>query len=157
MGIVIQASVIFGFDEDTHDTFKQTVKFLVKNRISIASINVLTPYPGTLVYDKLKEEGRLLHEKWEYYDHHTVVFKPKNMTPLELQIAKIKAKTDFNSISSIGKRLMGNFRMSVIYLPASLGYRRLALREGRKLRQFESLRQQGKGTVLDLVLGQDHD
>ncbi|KPL16267.1 MAG: hypothetical protein AMS26_05170 [Bacteroides sp. SM23_62] len=138
MGIMIQASVIFGFDDDTHETFGQTIKFLRKNRISVASINALTPYPGTRVFDKLKEAGRLLHEKWEYYDHHTVVFQPKNMTPLELQIGKIKAKTDFSKIFSIAERILGNLRMPVYYIAANLGYRRLAIAENRRMREFAS-------------------
>lgn len=128
-------SVIFGLDEDTPDTFRQTVKFLIRNRLSIASINVLTPYPGTRVYERLKKEGRLLHENWEFYDHHTVVFEPRNMTPLELQLLKIKAKTDFNSIISIIRRLTGHLRMPGLYLASNLGYRKLALAENRRLKQ----------------------
>ena len=153
MGIIIQASVIFGFDEDTHETFWQTVKFLIKNCISIAAINVLTPYPGTRVYKEFKEGGRLLHEKWEYYDHHTVVFQPKNMTPLELQIGKIKARTAFNSIPSIVKRFIGNLRMPGIYLAANVGYRKHALTESKRLRQFESQMQPDSGNGMDLALG----
>lgn len=135
---MIQASVIFGFDDDTHDTFGQTIKFLRKNRISMASINALTPYPGTRLFEKFKETGRLLHEKWEYYDHHTVVFQPKNMTPLELQIGKIKAKTSFNRLWSIAERILGNFRMPVYYLAANIGYRKLALAENRIMRKSGS-------------------
>jgi radical SAM superfamily enzyme YgiQ (UPF0313 family) len=153
MGIIIQASVIFGFDEDTHETFGQTVKFLIKNYISLAAINVLTPYPGTRVYKEFKEGGRLLHEKWEYYDHHTVVFQPKNMTPLELQIGKIKARTAFNSIPSIVKRFIGNLRMPGIYLAANVGYRKHALTESKRLRQFESQMQPDSGNGMDLALG----
>jgi radical SAM superfamily enzyme YgiQ (UPF0313 family) len=138
MGIIIQASVIFGFDEDTNETFKQTVNFLINNHVTIASINVLTPYPGTVVYNEYKKNGRLLHEKWEYYDHHTVVFQPRNMTPLELQIAEIKAKSAFSSISSIVKRFTGNIRMPLIYLIANLGYRKHARAERKSLGQFES-------------------
>ena len=138
MGILIQASVIFGFDEDTPETFGQTIKFLRKNRISIASINALTPYPGTRVFDRLKEAGRLLHEKWEYYDHHTVVFQPKNMTPLELQIGKIKAKAEFSKIFSIAERILGNLRMPVYFMAANLGYRRLAMAEIKRLRDSRS-------------------
>jgi len=153
MGIIIQASVIFGLDEDTHETFGQTVRFLIKNRISIAAINVLTPYPGTQVYKEFKERGRLLHEKWEYYDHHTVVFQPKNMTPLELQIGKIQARTDFNSIPSIVKRFIGNLRMPGIYWAANLGYRKQVLTESIRLRQFESQMQPDSGNGLDLAVG----
>lgn len=138
MGILIQASVIFGFDEDTHETFGETIKFLVKNRISLASINALTPYPGTRVFENFKETGRLLHEKWEYYDHHTVVFQPKNMTPLELQIGKIKAKSDFSKILSIAVRILGNLRMPAFYLAVNLGYRKLAIAEYRIMRKSGS-------------------
>ena len=153
MGIIIQASVIFGLDEDTHETFGQTVRFLIKNHISIAAINVLTPYPGTRVYKEFKERGRLLHEKWEYYDHQTVVFQPKNMTPLELQIGKIKARTAFNSIPSIVERFIGNLRMPGIYLAANLGYRKHALTESIRLRQFESKMQPDSGHGMDLAVG----
>ena len=149
MGIIIQASVIFGFDDDTHETFGQTIKFLRKNRISLASINALTPYPGTRVFEKFKEAGRLLHEKWEYYDHHTVVFQPKNMTPLELQIGKIKTKTDFSKIFSIAERIVGNLRMPVLYLAANMGYRKIAIAENRIIRKFGSHQLPDNGNTAD--------
>ncbi len=149
MGIIIQASVIFGFDDDTHETFGQTIKFLRKNRISLASINALTPYPGTRVFEKFKEAGRLLHEKWEYYDHHTVVFQPKNMTPLELQIGKIKTKTDFSKIFSIAERIMGNLRMPVLYLAANMGYRKIAIAENRIMRKSGSHQLPDSGNAAD--------
>lgn len=139
MGILIQASVIFGFDDDTSDTFRQTIKFLKKNRISLASINALTPYPGTRVFENLKAAGRLLHEKWEFYDHHTVVFQPKNMSPLDLQIGEIKAKAAFSTLFSIAERIIGNLRMPVYYLAANLGYRRIAIAENKILRRSGSL------------------
>jgi len=143
MGIIIQASVIFGFDEDTHETFGQTVKFLIKNHLTIAAINVLTHYPSTRAFKEFKEG--LLHEKWEYYDHHTVVFQPKKMMPLELQIGKIKARSSFNSISSNVKRFTGNLRMPGLYLATNLGYLKHTLTESKKLRQFESQMQPDSG------------
>ena len=149
MGILIQASVIFGFDDDTHETFGQTIKFLRKNRISIASINALTPYPGTRVFEKFKEAGRLLHEKWEYYDHHTVVFQPKNMTPLELQIGKIMAKSDFSKIFSIAERIVGNLRMPVLYLATNMGYRKIAIAENRIMRKSGSHQLPDSGNTAD--------
>lgn len=150
IGIIIQASVIFGFDEDTHETFGQTVKFLRRNRISLASINMLTPYPGTRLYEEFKAGGRLLHEKWEYYDHHTVVFQPKNLTPLELQIGKIKAKAAFSSIPSIIERIPGNLRAPGIFLMANMGYRKSARAESKKLQQFKSQMQSNNSFNLGL-------
>ena len=83
-GILIHASMVFGFDSDTQETFKETVRFLIKNKVSTVSFNILTPYPGTKVYEDLKKEQRLLSTNWKYYDHNTVVFKPKKMTPYQL-------------------------------------------------------------------------
>ena len=54
--------------------FTAVGEFLMRNKISTTSFNVLTPYPGTKVYEQFKEEGRLLTTDWKYYDHTTVVF-----------------------------------------------------------------------------------
>jgi radical SAM superfamily enzyme YgiQ (UPF0313 family) len=138
MGIVIQASVIFGFDNDTHHIFSDTLKFLIKNHICSASFNILTPYPGTRIYDEFKKKGRIINNRWEYYDHHTVVFRPANMTPLELQLGKINAKEKFYSLQSIIKRFRGNLSNPFIYLMANLGYMKLAKSEKKRIAYIES-------------------
>lgn len=122
MKILIHASMIFGFDNDTKEVFDETVKFLIKNKVSTVSFNILTPYPGTKTYYDLKTEGRLLTDNWKYYDHNTVVFKPKNMTPYELQCGKIKAKRKFYKINSVLKRLTGNMYSPDIYLATNYGH-----------------------------------
>lgn len=122
MGILVLASMIFGFDNDTKETFHETVRFLIKNNISLATFNVLTPYPGTKVYDKLKSENRLITKEWMYYDHNTVVFKPMNMTALELQIGKTNAKKRFYSLSSVLKRSLSNLFSPLIYFSINYGH-----------------------------------
>jgi radical SAM superfamily enzyme YgiQ (UPF0313 family) len=77
MGILIHASMIFGFDNDKKEIFNESVRFLIKNRVSTASFNVLTPYPGTKVYEDLKNENRLITTDWRYYDQNTVVFRTR--------------------------------------------------------------------------------
>ena len=138
MGIVIQASVIFGFDNDTHQVFRNTHKFLIKNHICSASFNILTPYPGTQIYDEFKKNDRIINDRWEYYDHHTVVFRPANMTPLELQLGKINAKEKFYSLASILKRFRGNLSNPFIYFIANLGYMKLAKAEKKRIAYIES-------------------
>ncbi len=142
MKIIIMASVIFGFDEDTPDIFEKTLKFLRKNRISIASLNILTPYPGTKTFDDLKKQNRLINERWEHYDHHTVVFKPKNMSPVELQVGKINAKVKFFSLSSILARFWANSFSPVYYLASNFGYRKQARLEKKKINEIETLMHQ---------------
>jgi radical SAM superfamily enzyme YgiQ (UPF0313 family) len=121
-GIFVLASMIFGFDEDTKDVFDDTVKFLIKNKVHTVSFNVLTPYPGTKTLQKMKEEGRLLTDDWKYYDHSTVVFQPKNMSPYELMVGKIRARKKFYSAWSILRRLLGNFRHPMSYMAMNWGH-----------------------------------
>ena len=63
-GIAVWAAFVFGFDEDTPDVFEATVEFARKAGVIMASFGVLTPYPGTRLFARLKEEGRLFDERW---------------------------------------------------------------------------------------------
>ncbi len=123
-GIYFHASLIFGFDDDTLDTFPRTLDFLERNRISSASINVLTPYPGTQVFRRFKEEGRLLTEDWIYYDHSTTVFRPKNMTPFELQAGRLWVASEFTRLSAVLRRLPANLDWPLFHLAVNLGLHR---------------------------------
>ena len=144
MGLLIQGSVIFGFDTDTHEIFQETLDFLIRNKVSVASLNILTPYPGTVLYDNFKKEGRIINDNWEFYDHHTVVFRPANITPLELQLGKINAKEKFYSSRSILKRFNGNFKRPLMYLIANLGYRKISKVEKKRILYIESTMQDNK-------------
>jgi radical SAM superfamily enzyme YgiQ (UPF0313 family) len=132
-GIFVQASMIFGFDEDTKEVFDDTAKFLIKNKVHSVAFNVLTPYPGTKTFQKMKEEGRLLTDDWKYYDHSTVVYQPKNMSPYELMVGKIRSRKKFYSAWSILKRLLGNFHHPVIYLAMNWGQIKAVKVEGKRL------------------------
>lgn len=133
MGILIHASMIFGFDTDTPHVFRETVKFLIRAKISTVSFNILTPYPGTKTYDDLKSAGRLLTDNWKYYDHNTVVFQPMNMTPLELQIGKIMARTRFYRLFSFLLRLTGNLASPVLFTATNYGHMKQARIERKRL------------------------
>ena len=121
-GIFAHASMIFGFDGDTKEVFDDTVRFLIKNKVHTVSFNVLTPYPGTKTFQKMKEEGRLLTDDWKYYDHSTVVYQPKNMSPYELMVGKIKSRKKFYGAWSILRRLFGNFNHAASYLAMNWGH-----------------------------------
>lgn len=95
--IMIHGMFMFGSDSDTSDIFETTSDFCSKNGIDYAQYTILTPLPGTELYAKLEKEGRILHKNWEYYDAMHVVFKPKNLTPRELQQGMIDCFSDFYS------------------------------------------------------------
>jgi radical SAM superfamily enzyme YgiQ (UPF0313 family) len=124
MGIHFHASLVFGFDNDTPAIFPETLEFLQKNKIGTASLNVLTPYPGTKIYEQFKCEGRLLTTNWRYYDHSTVVFKPRGMTPYELQTGSMWVRQEYTKLGAILKRLPGNLSHPLLHLALNLGARK---------------------------------
>ena len=138
MGILIHASMVFGFDSDTKEIFDETVRFLIKNKVSTVSFNILTPYPGTKTYEDLKKENRLITTDWKYYDHNTVVFKPTNMTPYELQMGKVNARKKFYRISSVLRRLSGNMYSPLIYFATNYGHMKQVKVEGKRIAKLKT-------------------
>ncbi|MEO0227415.1 MAG: radical SAM protein [candidate division WOR-3 bacterium] len=104
-GILFHPSFVFGLDDDKKSIFDLTLDFLYKTKITTATFNILTPYPGTRLYHRLKAENRLLTEDWSKYNHSTVVFRPKNMSVEELTDGYYRLKKEFYSISSICRRI----------------------------------------------------
>ena len=59
-GVSVNGCFIFGFDSDTVDTFEVANQFISNSNLSEVQITLLTPFPGTTLYDQLKRENRLL-------------------------------------------------------------------------------------------------
>ncbi|MHC4606535.1 MAG: B12-binding domain-containing radical SAM protein [Planctomycetota bacterium] len=127
-GILFHASVVFGFDTDEPDIFDATREFLLKCRAHSATFNILTPYPGTAVHERLKGEGRLFTEDWKHYDHTTVVFRPAGMTPLQLAEGQLKVRRAFYRWGSILGRLPFHPAHPLFYLALNLSMRSAARR-----------------------------
>ena len=84
-GISPHPSIIFGFDSDTPAQFGRTFDFLVRTRVGGASFWLLTPLPGTDLFEEMERDGRLLEgQRWSSYDMDHVVFRPRNFTPDDL-------------------------------------------------------------------------
>jgi radical SAM superfamily enzyme YgiQ (UPF0313 family) len=75
---------VVGFDHDRREVFAELVGWIEAARLESATFHILTPYPGTPLFQRLEAEGRLLHRDWSLYDTAHVVFRPRHMTPEEL-------------------------------------------------------------------------
>ena len=104
-GISIWGSFIFGFDEDSWSDCMNAVRFAQKARLCMSCYPILTPYPGTAIYEQYRDEGRLITEQWEKYNGSTVVYRPKKMTANELRHAQMAAFHEFYLLSSALRRL----------------------------------------------------
>jgi len=120
-GILFHASLVFGFEDDDKTIFERTLNFLDKNRVPSATFNILTPYPGTAIFERFKREGRLLSQNWQDYNHGTVVFKPKNMSPEELAEGFLWLGRNFYSKASIFTRFFHNLTHPLLYSSINWG------------------------------------
>ena len=103
--IMILAGFIFGLDHDDEGVFEKTLRFCERNRIELPSFFVLTPLPGTPLFERIESEGRLLHKNWSKYNGATVVFRPKLMTEETLQQGFNWVCKEGYSWESIAKRV----------------------------------------------------
>ncbi|MCJ7572495.1 MAG: radical SAM protein, partial [Candidatus Thermoplasmatota archaeon] len=133
-GMAVQAGIIFGFDEDTPAIFDNTLDKLYEYEIDVLEVNILTPYPGTPLFKRLDEEGRILTKDWSKYNQVDVVFQPKNMTVDQLYQGTKKVAKKFYSWKQILNRevsiLKTNQNIGVIFpLGNNITFRRYYFNE----------------------------
>jgi radical SAM superfamily enzyme YgiQ (UPF0313 family) len=98
---------VFGFDTDSPDVFDRTVQFGIDMQLTMALFAILTPYPGTALYRRLKAEGRLTDERWwlrRDHDAGSPYYVPKRMTREQLREGWVRAWTTFYSPRSMWDR-----------------------------------------------------
>ena len=78
--------------------------------IDMAEFHILTPFPGTVLYKRLKKENRILTEEWNKYTYANVVFEPKNMTKEELYDGIFKVVKNYYSLPNVFKRSIKIFK-----------------------------------------------
>jgi radical SAM superfamily enzyme YgiQ (UPF0313 family) len=136
-GIAVQAGIVFGFDSDTEAIFGETLDFLEATGVQNATFNILTPYPGTQLYQRLEAEGRILTRDWSKYNgREDVVFQPRQMSPQTLLEGYRYANRRFYSGQSIYRRLSHSPVGLWWTLPLNLAYM-LAFRHGQLLQHLE--------------------
>jgi radical SAM superfamily enzyme YgiQ (UPF0313 family) len=126
--IMILAGFIFGFDHDDEGVFERTLRFCEKNRIELPTYFILTPLPGTPLFQSMEAKGRLLHRDWSQYNGATVVFKPRLMSEETLQRGFHWVCQEAYSWSSIMKRVFHPQQRFFTRLLSNLAYRSIAQR-----------------------------
>ena len=120
-GIAVHGFFIFGLDDDDAGSFKRTVRFAQKARLESAQFDILTPYPGTALFESLDKEGRILNKDWSQYGHD-LRFEPKSLSREILQEVRRWAWREFYSLPSIWKRLGPRHHDPFIFWGANLYY-----------------------------------
>jgi radical SAM superfamily enzyme YgiQ (UPF0313 family) len=116
--IDVHGMFMLGSDSDTTEVFKTTSKFCSKMSLDYAQYAILTPLPGTKVYEQFEREGRLLHKDWSMYDGLHSVFTPRNMTADQLQKGMIECFSEFytylnafnDALTTTGETVLASFK-----------------------------------------------
>jgi radical SAM superfamily enzyme YgiQ (UPF0313 family) len=101
LGVMVNGSFVFGMDGDDETVFDRTVEWAINQGIETATFHILTPYPGTALYERMLKAGRLLHTDWDLYDTRHTVYRPAQMTPQRLEKGYRRAYREFYRWGSI--------------------------------------------------------
>jgi radical SAM superfamily enzyme YgiQ (UPF0313 family) len=126
-GLASSGTFMFGNDGDGPDIFERTAEFVVKSGMDVAHFGLLTPYPGTDLYDRLAQEDRLLYtsfpEDYGHYDLRTAVFRPQQMTVDQLEEGLVWATQAVGKRSVAAQRAWHTWRETANPLMAAIAYR----------------------------------
>ena len=123
-GIQVNGSFVLGFDHDGKDVFSRTADWIEENRLECATFHILTPYPATPLFRQMEAEGRLLHRDWSLYDTAHAVFRPRHMSPEELEYGYAWMYQRLFLHASIWRRRPTDWRAVAPYLAMSYLYKR---------------------------------
>jgi radical SAM superfamily enzyme YgiQ (UPF0313 family) len=150
---MIYGTFVFGYDDDTVDSFDASVEFALRSNFYLANFNPLTPTPGAALYDRLRAEGRLIYDRWWLspgFRYGQATFHPRRMTADQLTEGCYRARSAFNRYGSIFKRALapktncrGPYRLAVYLASNLISRREVHRKQGLRL---------GDGTPLGPVL-----
>jgi radical SAM superfamily enzyme YgiQ (UPF0313 family) len=126
-GIMVYGTFLFGYDQDDSGSFRRTLEFALSQKLFIANFNPLQPIPGTPLYERLQQEGRLLYERWWMepgFRWQQALLRPRNMTPEQLTEGCRWARERFHDLGSIARRLASRPHLArvdnlVVYLASN--------------------------------------
>jgi len=115
-GMNVHGFFMFGFDHDNKEIFDQTWDFIQKSKIDSASFSLLTPLPGTPLFDELSQQGRILTKDWWKYGYNkNLVFKAKNFSETEIREGYKKIYQNYYSWIEIAERFANSIKRGISF------------------------------------------
>ena len=112
-GIAIQGYFMFGFDNDSPESFQATYDFIMENRIDFPVFSLVTPFPGTPYFEEMKP--RLRHWDWNKYDTYHYMFEPRGMGTEKFLEQFVKVQREVYNAGAIMRRMKGK-RLNWVWL-----------------------------------------
>jgi len=105
-GISVCPGIVFGHDSDTPEVFAKTLDFLLRCNVEVLQATILTPFPGTPLYQDMLEQGRITDNNWAHYDFSHVVFDPRGMSFEQLARGHSWVLQKFYARTAIARRVV---------------------------------------------------
>lgn len=115
-GMMVTGFFMFGFDFDTLDTFDKTLQAMYQLDLDEVSFSVVTPYPGTRLYQRYDKEGRIICKDWSKYHEGHVNYTMTNLTKEQLHKGMRRMAMEYYSYPNIIKRSFSHTNHSLYRL-----------------------------------------
>lgn len=149
--IGVHGMFVFGSDADDVETIRETARFAIEEGLESVQFLVLTPLPGTPLFEQMRSQDRLLTTEWSRYDTHHTVFQPARMTPYELTNETMKAMAKVYSLTHTGRLLLkGDLQRAAISRYAAHQVVRWRRENGAMMRQLR--REERRHALVDRVI-----
>jgi len=107
---LVQVNIVFGLDDDTEETFHSVVKFHQLSEADSLVPHILTPFPGTPLWDQMQNGKRIFEKEWCFFDTGNLVFSPKKCDPFNFYCFYIDMLKKINSPLAILKKALKHYR-----------------------------------------------
>ena len=121
---MVNASFVFGLDGDTPETFKNTLDWIISQKIDTITSHIVTPYPGTEFYKRMEAQNRIFDYDLSKYNTSHVVVSPLGMSKEELEKGYLWIYKELYSIKNIFRRMPKTIGTIPAYLTFNFFYRR---------------------------------
>jgi radical SAM superfamily enzyme YgiQ (UPF0313 family) len=93
--LMVAGNFIIGVPGETKDKINQTINFAKKLKLSLTTFSMLTPYPGTRMYDIAKQKNWLITDDWSKYSPYLPSLKVEGLSYNQLKFIYLKTKVNF--------------------------------------------------------------
>jgi radical SAM superfamily enzyme YgiQ (UPF0313 family) len=104
-GVAVNGCFILGADGETNASVDRLIRFLADSPFAELQLTLQTPFPGTRLYDRMKQSGRLIEERgWSHYTLFDVTYHPDQLSVEGLELAFERAAKEIFGQSANDRR-----------------------------------------------------
>jgi len=103
-GVGVMGLFMLGFDYDTPEVFQEIHDFIKETNMFDVDFSIVCPIPGTCLYERLKNEGRIICEDWDKFAWYNVNFEPRHVTARQLKEGIMWLFREFNKPEELARK-----------------------------------------------------